>query len=152
MTPEARLKERGIILSEVPTSLAPHVATVRHEDIVYASEPLPLLSGALTHKGKVGSGVSVEDATQAARQCAINAHSALKEELGDLSMVVRVVKLTGFVASDSNFNGQPQMLNRASELSLGVFGERGRPARTAVAVTAPPLKAPVELDLVVAMT
>ncbi len=81
--------------------------------------------------------------------CALNAIAAVKAEVGDLSKVVRIVKVGGFVASTPDFTGQPGVINGASELLGEVFGEAGVHARAAVGVVALPLDAPVEVDMVV---
>ena len=151
MNPEERLKELQIELPEATPALASYLRTVRNGDIVYVSGQLPIVAGNLIHIGKVGGTVSAEDAASAARQCAINSIAALKSELGDLSKVSRIIKITGFVASDPSFTGQPQVVNGASDLFVDVFGEIGRHARSAVGVASLPFDAPVEVELIVAV-
>lgn len=116
--------------------------------MVYLSGQIPMLDGALMLTGKVGGGVSDVDATAAARQCAINAIAALKAEVGELSQVKRIVKVTVFIASDPSFTGQSQVANGASDLFLEVFGDLGRHARSAVGVACLPLGSAVEVELI----
>ena len=99
--------------------------------------------------GKVGGEVSEEEALECARQCALNALAAVRAEVGELSAVKRVVKVVVFVASTPDFTGQPLVANGVSELLGQVFGEAGRHARSAVGVSALPLDAPVEVELIV---
>jgi enamine deaminase RidA (YjgF/YER057c/UK114 family) len=147
--PEARIAELGLTLPGVAAPLAAYVPALRAGNHVYTSGQLPLVDGELPRAGKVGAEVTAEEAKDLARQCALNALAAIKAEIGDLSLVRRVVKVVGFVASDPGFTGQPAVLNGASELLGEVFGENGRHARSAVGVTVLPLDAPVEVELVV---
>jgi enamine deaminase RidA (YjgF/YER057c/UK114 family) len=122
---------------------------VRTGNYVFTSGQLPMRGGELITTGKVGGEVSAEMGTECARQCALNALAAVKAEIGELSGVARVVKATVFVASTPDFTGQPGVANGASELLGDVFGDAGKHARSAVGVTALPLDAPVEVELVV---
>jgi enamine deaminase RidA (YjgF/YER057c/UK114 family) len=149
VSPEERLAELGLSLPEVVKPLAAYVPAVRSGSLVFTSGQLPMVNGVLPQAGKVGAEVEPEAAYAMARQCALNALAAVKAEIGDLSLVVRVVKVVGFVASAPSFAGQPQVVNGASELLLAVFGEAGRHARSAVGVAALPLDAPVEVEIVV---
>jgi len=150
----ARLAELGIDLPAVVPPVAAYVPAVRHGDLVHTSGQLPMVDGALTLTGKVGDtagAVTPEQAKDAARTCALNALAAVAAEIGDLDQVVRVVKVTGFVASEPSFTGQPGVINGASELLGEIFGDAGRHARSAVGVAALPLDAPVEVEIVVAV-
>ena len=146
--PEQRLAELGLALPEVAAPLAAYVPAVRSGAYVYTSGQLPLMEGKLPATGKVGAEVPVEEAQRLARICALNALAAVKSVVGDLSSVVRIVKVVGFVASAPGFTGQPQVVNGASELLVDVFGEAGKHARSAVGVAVLPLDAPVEVELI----
>ena len=98
--------------------------------------------------GKVGAGVTTEEAAGLARVCALNALAAVVSVTGSLSAVQRIVKVTGFVASAPDFTGQAQVINGASELLQDVFGEAGRHARSAVGLAVLPLDSPVEVELI----
>jgi enamine deaminase RidA (YjgF/YER057c/UK114 family) len=148
-TPEERLAELGLTLPEVAAPVAAYVPAIRTGAYVYVSGQLPWVDGKLPATGKVGAGVPAEDASGYARQCALNALAAIKSVVGDLSAVVRVVKVVGFVASTPWFSEQPTVINGASELFVDVFGEAGRHARSAVGVIALPLDTPVELEVIV---
>ena len=129
--------------------MAAYVPAVRSGDHVFTSGQLPMRSGELMATGKVGAEVTAEEAYACAQQCALNAIAAVKAEVGDLSLVKRVVKVVVFVASTPDFTGQPGVANGASELLGEVFGDAGVHARSAVGVVALPLDAPVEVELVV---
>ncbi|MFI6981857.1 RidA family protein [Embleya sp. NPDC050154] len=147
--PEQRLTELGLTLPGVVPPVAAYVPAIRTGNYIYTSGQLPMVEGKLPSTGKVGAEVTAEEAKELARQCALNALAAVKAELGDLSLVRRVVKVVGFVASAPDFTGQPGVINGASELLGEVFGESGRHARSAVGVAVLPLDAPVEVEILV---
>jgi enamine deaminase RidA (YjgF/YER057c/UK114 family) len=147
-----RLRELGIELPRVAAPVAAYVPAVRTGNQVWTSGQLPTVGGALEVTGVVGHGdgaVAPEVAAGLARTAALNALAAVAEQAGSLDRVRRVLKVVGFVASEPGFIGQPQVVNGASELLGQVFGEAGVHARSAVGVTALPLGAPVEIELVV---
>jgi enamine deaminase RidA (YjgF/YER057c/UK114 family) len=147
-SPEARLAAMGLELPAVAAPLAAYVPAVRTGAHVYTAGQLPLVDGALLMTGKVGEQVSTAEAAALARVCALNALAAIASVTGCLSSVVRVVKVTGFVASVPGFTDQAQVVNGASELLLEVFGEAGRHARSAVGMAVLPFDAPVEVELI----
>lgn len=148
-TPEERITELGLTLPEVAAPVASYAPTVRSGDHVYVSGQLPLVKGELAAKGKVGAEVTPETARELAEVCALNAIAAVRAEIGELSKVVRVVKVGGYVASTPDFTGQPGVVNGASDLLVRVFGDAGVHARAAVGVAALPLDAPVEVEMIV---
>jgi enamine deaminase RidA (YjgF/YER057c/UK114 family) len=148
-TPEERLADLGLAVPEVAKPVASYVPAVRSGSHVFTSGQLPMREGKLITTGKVGGDVSVDQAVECARQCALNALAAVRAEVGELSSVKRVVKVVAFVSSTPDFTGQPGVANGASELLGEVFGDAGRHARSAVGVPVLPLDAPVEVELVV---
>ncbi|WP_017606900.1 RidA family protein [Nocardiopsis alkaliphila] len=148
-TPEERIAELGLTLPEVVPPVASYRPTVRSGDHVYVSGQLPFVEGELPTTGKVGAEVDAQAAQELAAVCALNAIAAVRAEIGDLSKVVRIVKVGGFVASDPDFTGHPGVINGASDLLGEVFGEAGVHARAAVGVASLPLNAPVEVDMIV---
>lgn len=148
MSWRVRLTELGIELPDVVAPLAAYVPAVRTGNLVYTSGQLPMQAGELPRTGKVGAEITPEDGHALARICALNALAAVDALVG-LDAVARVVKVVGFVASAPNFNGQPAVVNGASELLGEVFGDAGQHARSAVGVSELPLNAPVEVELIV---
>ncbi|WP_369052660.1 RidA family protein [Kineococcus terrestris] len=151
-SPSERLAGLGLQLPEVVAPLAAYVPAVREGDLVHTSGQLPVSGGQLPVTGKVGQGDGTVDpgtAAELARTCALNALAAAASVAGGLDAIERVVKVTGFVASDPAFTGQPGVVNGASELLQQVFGEAGRHARSAVGVAVLPLDAPVEVEITV---
>jgi enamine deaminase RidA (YjgF/YER057c/UK114 family) len=148
-TPEDRLTELGLAVPEVAKPVAAYVPAVRSGNYVYTSGQIPLRDGQLITTGKVGAEVGPDQAVECAQQCALNALAAVRSVIGDLSAVVRVVKVVAFVASAPDFTGQPAVANGASELLGSVFADAGQHARSAVGVAVLPLDAPVEVELIV---
>lgn len=144
-----RLAELGIEIPEVAAPAGAYIPAITHGDLVFTSGQLPFVSGALPAVGKVGAAVSPEDAKTYARLAAINALAAVQSVIGSLDRVTRVVKVTGFVASAAGFNGQPGVINGASEVLAEIFGDAGVHARSAVGVAELPLDSPVEVELTV---
>ncbi|MBM7416970.1 MULTISPECIES: RidA family protein [Nocardiaceae] len=143
-----KLAELGLTLPPVVPPVASYVPAVRSGDHVFTSGQLPMVDGALTATGKVGAEVSAEDATAAARVCALNALAAIDALVG-IDSVVRIVKVVGFVASAPGFTGQPGVINGASNLLGELFGDAGIHARSAVGVAELPLGAAVEVEMIV---
>jgi len=146
---EAKLIEMGIRLPQVPKPVAAYVPAVLVEKVIYTSGQIPFVDGELIYKGKVGSELSESQGYEAAKICAINCLSAVKELAGGLDNIDRIVKVTGFVNSAPGFVGQPKVINGASELLGEIFGEAGRHARAAVGVSELPLDAAVEVEMIV---
>jgi enamine deaminase RidA (YjgF/YER057c/UK114 family) len=144
----SRLAELGIELPAVAKPLASYVPAVRSGNLVYTAGQLPMQAGTLARTGKVGADVTPEEGKALARICALNALAAI-DSLAGIDSITQVVKVVGFVASAAGFNGQPGVVNGASDLLAEVFGDRGAHARSAVGVSELPLDAPVEVELVV---
>jgi enamine deaminase RidA (YjgF/YER057c/UK114 family) len=144
-----RLKELGYELPSVPVPAGSYVPAISAGSLLFTAGQLPFKEGRLRYTGKVDKDVSVEEAKEAARLCAINALAAVEAEAGSLENVRRVVKVTGYVASAAGFNRQPEVINGASDFLGEVFGERGVHARSAVGVAELPLDAPVEVEIIV---
>jgi len=143
----ARLAELGLTLPQVVPPLAAYVPAVQSGNHVYVSGQVPMVEGTLARVGKVGADVSAEQGYQLARICALNALAAIDSLVG-LGRIVKIVKVTGFVASAAGFTGQPAVVNGASDLFGEVLGELGRHARSAVGVAELPLGAPVEVEVI----
>jgi enamine deaminase RidA (YjgF/YER057c/UK114 family) len=148
MSASARLGQLGVVLPEVVAPLASYVPAVRTGNLVFTAGQLPMEAGKLAGTGKVGAEVNPEEGKAMARICALNALAAVNSLVG-IDAVARVVKVVGFVASAPGFNGQPSVVNGASDLLAEVFGDKGAHARSAVGVSELPLDAPVEVELIV---
>lgn len=149
MSIEARIAELGLTLPEPAKPVASYVSFVRSGDQVTISGQLSNdANGGI--KGTVGVDVTPEQAVDAARLCGLNLIAQIKAACdGDLSRVVRIVKLGGFVQAGPEFEAIPAVINGCSDLMVEVFGDAGRHARSAVGVYKLPLGFAVEVDAVV---
>lgn len=148
MSPEEKLKELGLELPEVPKPLGSYVPFVRTGNLVFLSGMLPLRGEKLIRQGRVGEKVTINEALEDAKTAAINALAVLKSNIGSLNKVRRCVKITGYIASAPDFTEQPKVLNAASDLMVGIFGEAGKHARVAVGVNILPLNSPLEIEFI----
>ena len=147
--PEARLAELGIELPEPPSPVANYVNGVQTGNMIFLAGKGPLRPDGTEIHGKLGADLTIEEGYEAARLTAINQLAVLKAMLGDLSRVVRIVKVLGMVNSDPDFVEQPAVINGFSDLIVEVFGERGKHARAAVGMATLPRGQAVEIELVV---
>lgn len=146
----AALEQLGLALPQPPAPAGAYTRAVRAGGLVFVSGQLPIRNGAVAHAGVVGDGAHpVDEGYAAARLCALNALGVLAAEGVDLDRV-RIVRMTGYVASAPGFTGQAQVVNGASELMAKVLGQAGVHARVAVGVSALPLNAAVELEVIAA--
>lgn len=144
-----KLKEMGIELPEAATPVANYLGYVQTGNLVFTAGQVPLKNGEFQYQGVVGKDVSIEDATKAAQLCAINILSQIKAACGgDLDRVVRCVKLVGFVNGVPEFQGQPTVINGASDFMVAVFGDKGKHARSAVGAGSLPLNVSVEIEAI----
>lgn len=148
-SPEANLKAKGIELPSVSKPIANYVNIVRSGNLLFLSGKGPLKSDGQYVVGKLGKDLSIEQGYEAARLIAINQIAVLKDYLGDLSKVKRIVKVLGMVNCTDTFTDQPKVINGYSDLMVEIFGEKGRHARSAVGMAALPMNIAVEVEMIV---
>ncbi|MCA1834524.1 MAG: RidA family protein [Actinomycetota bacterium] len=148
MSIEERLKELGVELLPPPKPVASYVPVVVSGRVAFLAGQGAIVDGEVMYPGHVGAEVTIDQANEAARRCGLQALAALKEELGSLDRVSRIVNLTVYVSSAPGFTQQPVVANGASDLLIEVFGEAGRHARTAVGVPELPLNLCVEVSVI----
>ena len=144
----AKIESLGLKLPEVPTPIAAYVNCVRSGNLLFLSGGLPI-DGDRKFIGKLPADVSIEEGYEASRMIVLNRLAVIRNEIGSLDKVKRIVTLNGFVASAPDFYDHPKVVNGASELLLEIFGDRGKHSRTALGVAALPLNVAVEINLVV---
>jgi enamine deaminase RidA (YjgF/YER057c/UK114 family) len=132
--PEQRLRDLGIILPPPPPPLANFDLAVQSGSFLFLSGHAPLRDGEYQYIGRLGDDLSQQDGYDAARLTALNVLATLKDRLGDLRRVGRIVKLFGMVVCTDDFVKLPDVMNGASDLLVEVFGDAGRHARSAVGV------------------
>ncbi len=148
---EARLQELGIELPEAAAPVANYVPYVIDGKQLWVAGQVPFWNGAVKYTGVVGQDISIDEAVDAARVCALNILAQTKAALGDLDRIARVIKLGGFVNGAPGFTDQPKVINGASDLLVEVLGDKGLHARSAVGAGGLPLGVPVEIDAVIAI-
>jgi enamine deaminase RidA (YjgF/YER057c/UK114 family) len=147
---EERIKEMGLELPVCPKPVAAYVAGVKLENnLLFVSGQTAKKEGKPYLTGKVGEDITLEQAYDASKICALMLLSEVKLVLGDLDKVERIVKVNGYVNSTADFCQQPKVINGASEFLEAVFKERGKHARTAISVAALPENASVEIEMIV---
>lgn len=146
---EQRLEELGIVLPESRDAAANYLLGNFSGDMLYMSGQGPRNAQGVVSTGKVGDAVSLEDAYADARLAGINMLGALKQVLGDLDRVVKVIKVFGMVNSAPGFSGHPKVINGYSDLMVEIFGEAGKHARSAVGLAALPGDMTVEVEMIV---
>ncbi|HJU04538.1 MAG TPA: RidA family protein [Nitrospiraceae bacterium] len=149
MSFERALTDLGIALPPPPKPVATYIPAVQAGDLLFLSGMLPFRDGTLLIEGKLGKDVTVEQGYEAARVALLNALSVIRQELGTLDRVRKIVRMVGHVASAEGFVQHPTVINGASDLLVKIFGEAGRHARVALGAAELPLNAPLELELIV---
>jgi enamine deaminase RidA (YjgF/YER057c/UK114 family) len=152
MSVDQRLNDLGIELPPAAAPLASYVPVHVAGELAFIAGQVPLEDGRPMITGRVGEGVSLEDAQAAARRCALQAVAALGHAVGSLDRVAAIVKVEVFVASPKRFTDQPKVANGASDVLVQIFGDAGKHARTAVGVSALPLGVPVEVAVIARIT
>lgn len=145
---EIRLKELGLTVPQLAAPVANYVPSVVSGGWIYVSGQLPMVDGKLAYTGKLGRELELEQGYQAAKVCALNCLGAIRQALGSLDRVERIVKISGFVNSDPEFTDQPKVINGASDLLGQVFQDQGTHARSAVGVACLPMDACCEVELI----
>ena len=146
-TPEERLAAMGVTLPEVPVPIATYVPFKQAGSLLFLSGQVPKREDGSLYVGTLGADVTVEEAYQHARVCALQLIAAVKLAVGDLSRV-SVTKVLGMVNGTPDFKDHPKVVNGASDLFVEVFGEDGRHARSAVGMGSLPNRVTVEVEAV----
>jgi enamine deaminase RidA (YjgF/YER057c/UK114 family) len=142
------LKELGLSIPVAAKPVAAYLPATRTGNLIFTAGQLPMRDGSLVREGKVGQEVTLEEAKELARLCALNCLAAV-ETLLPIERITRIVRVVGYVNGVSGFVSQPAVMNGASELFVALWGESGKHARSAVGVAELPLNAPIEVELTV---
>jgi enamine deaminase RidA (YjgF/YER057c/UK114 family) len=148
MSAEKKLKDLGITLPTPPQPIANYVRAVLVGNFLFVSGHGPYNDGKIKMAGKVGRELTVEEGYQVARNVGLNCLATVKDAIGNLDKVKRVVKLLGMVHCTEDFKDQPKVINGCSDLLVEVFGEIGKHARSAVGMQALPNGIPVEIEMI----
>lgn len=145
MTVEERLAGLNLALPEPPKPVGNCLPAARVGNLVFTSGQTARINGVRRYVGTVGKEVTPEEAFLSARDAALNCLACVKQAVGSLDRVKRVVKVLGFVNCVEGYDQQPAAINGASDLLERLFGEAGRHARSAVGLRALPSNVSVEL-------
>ncbi|HZV43875.1 MAG TPA: RidA family protein [Saprospiraceae bacterium] len=148
-TPEERLVKLGLTLPPASAPAANYVNVVRTGNLLYLAGKGPTAPDGQWITGKLGLDVTIQDGYEAAKSVALAHIAVLKNELGDLSKVKRIVKVNGYVNSTPDFIEQPKVMNGYSDMMVAVFGDQGKHARSSVGVCALPMNIAVEVEVIV---
>ena len=146
---EQKLSTMGLRLPNPPTPNANYIGFVRAGDLLFVGGNIGRIDGVLKYRGKVGDTISLEQAYDAARNCALNHLAIIKAALGDLDRVERIVKVLGYVNVAPGFSDMPRVVNGESDLLVSLWGKRGEHTRAAVGVASLSQDAPVETEIIV---
>ena len=147
--PEAKLDSMGIVLPQPAKPVANFVNTVQVGNLLFLSGNGPLQADGKFITGKVGVDLTIEEGYEAARLTGINQIAILKDALGALSRVKRIIRATGMVNASPDFTQHPSVVNGFSDLMVAVFGERGKHTRAAIGMVSLPFNIAVEIDVIV---
>jgi enamine deaminase RidA (YjgF/YER057c/UK114 family) len=150
---EEKLNLLGIKLSDTKSSpVGSFTQVVISGNLAFVSGQIPIVSGSnpvqVKFKGKVGIDVSLEEGQAAARLCVVNGLSELKQVVGNLDNIKKIVKVSGYINCDPSFTDHAKVINGASDLLVEVFGEKGKHTRVSVGVNSLAFDSSVELDLI----
>ncbi len=144
---EANLKQLSITLPGTTKPIASYIPCTRSGNLVFISGQLPREDGKIV-TGRFGENISIESGKKAAAACVLSALSVLKEEILDLDLIKKCVKITVFINSDGNFTDQSTLANGASDMLVAIFGEKGKHARSSISVASLPLGACLEIEFI----
>jgi enamine deaminase RidA (YjgF/YER057c/UK114 family) len=148
MGADARLAELNLTLPAPPKPVATYLTAVRYGDLLYVSGHGPLRPDGTMHTGKLGANLDLAAGQAAARQTGLAILATVRDQLGTLDRVVRLIKVLGMVNCTPDYGDQPKVINGFSDLMVEVFGEAGRGARSAVGMGALPGGIAVEIEAI----
>ena len=148
-TPEDNLKKLGLTLPTVPNPVANYVNAVRVGNLLFLAGKGPINPDGTYVTGRLGENFAIEQGYEAARNTGLIQLAVLKQELGDLSKVKRIVKALCMVNATTDFIDHPKVTNGFSDLMVQVFGDKGKHARSSVGMSSLPFGIPVEIEMVV---
>lgn len=148
MGADARIEERKLELPSPPKPVAMYVPAVQVGKLLFVSGHGPLKTDGTMSSGKVGAELNTEQGKEAARIVGLAMLSTLRNTLGSLDRVGRLVKVLGMVNATPEFKEHPQVINGFSDLMVEVFGESGKAARSAVGMGSLPGNIPVEVEAI----
>lgn len=148
---EEKLAQKGIILPTPPKPAGSYIPVVISGNLAFVSGQIPIKDGKVAFTGKVTND-NIDTSLESAKLCAINILAQLKNEIGSLEKVSKIVRMSGFVNCFPDFTQHPKIINSASDFMFEIFGEKAKHSRIAVGVSSLPLDAMTEIDAIVEIT
>lgn len=148
MDAEARLAALKLTLPPPPKAIATYRPAVRLGNLLYISGHGPLQSDGTLIVGRLGENMDVAAGQAAAKQVGLAMLSTLRDQLGSLNKVARLIKVLGLVNCTADFGDQPKVINGFSDLMVEVFGDSGKGARSAVGTNSLPGHIAVEIEAI----
>lgn len=148
MSHEQRMADAGIELPDGYPPAGLYVSAVRSGDLLHVGGHGPVRSDGTRIEGKVGDSIDLETAQEAARLTGLQILRSVRDELGSLDRVARVVKVFGMVNCAPGFNQTPAVINGCSQLFHEVFGDAGVHTRSAVGLAELPFDIAVEIEAI----
>ena len=148
---EAKLKEIGLKLPEIPKPIGEYVPAKIVGNLVFCSGQGPIKEDTPIYIGRLGEELTLEEGYEAAKICTINLLSALKSVIGSLDRIDEIIQVRGFVNSTLKFTRQPEVINGTSDLLVKLFGKKGKHARVAMGTSILPMNIPVEIEMIVSI-
>ena len=149
MEVERKLAEMGLTLPPPVQPMGSYVLAVRTGNLLFLAGHGPVAAdGSISHIGKLGREINVEQGYEAARNTGLNLLSTTKVALGDLDKVRRVVKLLSMVNCVPDFVETAPVANGCSDLLISLYGDAGKHGRSAVGMASLPVGIPVEIEMI----
>jgi enamine deaminase RidA (YjgF/YER057c/UK114 family) len=148
-SPEQKLRDLGIELPDIAPPVANYVNVVRSGNLLFLAGKGSQNPDGSRITGKVGLDLTVEEGYEASKSIAIQHLAVIRNKIGDLNKVVRIVKVLGMVNTTPDFTAHSQVINGYSDFMVLIFGEKGKHARSAVGMSSLPVNLAVEIEVIV---
>jgi enamine deaminase RidA (YjgF/YER057c/UK114 family) len=145
---DGRLEELGIELPPSPTPFGSYVEVLQTGNLLFLSGMLPVVGHKPKYLGRLGKELNADEGRDAAYTAGLSALAAVKQFLGSLDKVTRVVRLGVFIATSGDFFDQPYVADAASDLFVSIFGPEKTAVRLVIGVASLPLGMPIELEVI----
>tara|TARA_B100000575_G_C23098768_1_gene633859 strand:- start:841 stop:1296 length:456 start_codon:yes stop_codon:yes gene_type:complete len=148
MTIEENLKKLKLLIPKAPDPVGNYLPYVKSNNLIFISGQLPIDTDGKLIQGKIGLDLNTKDGEKATKLAILNALGQLQKSVGNLNLVKRCIKITGYYNCIDNFEDHPKLLNIASDLIVKIFADKGKHARAVIGVNSLPMNASVELETI----
>lgn len=148
MSIEDNFKKLNIEIPNAPDPVGNYLPFVKSGNLIFISGQLPIDTNGKIIEGKIGFDLDVKSAEIATKIATLNVLGQLKKALGNLNLIKKCIKITGYYNCAKDFKDHPKILNTASNLIVELLGEKGKHTRVVVGVNSLPLNAAVEIETI----